>query len=119
MSDTRRGFLTVLAGTGTLVLLRAGILSGQAKPSGRPATSDPTMEPENSDPVPPKSPTKAILEANEKDIKKNIEKLYQLASDLKAEVEKTDSSQVLSLVLVKKAEEIEKLAHDIKARAKG
>jgi len=119
MSDTRRRFLTALAGTGTLLLMRAGILSSQAKPSGRPATSDPSMEPESSDPVPPKSPTKAILEANEKDIKKNIEKLYQLASDLKAEVEKTDSSQVLSLVLVKKAEEIEKLAHDIKARAKG
>lgn len=66
-----------------------------------------------------KSPTKAMLEANEKDIKKNIEKLFQLATDLKTEVEKTDSSQILSLALVKKAEEIEKLAHDIKTRAKG
>jgi hypothetical protein len=60
-----------------------------------------------------------MLEANEKDIKKNIDKLYQLATDLKAEVEKTDSSKILSLALVKKAEEIEKLAHDIKTRAKG
>jgi hypothetical protein len=77
------------------------------------------MEPESSDPMPAKSPAKALLEANEKDIKKNIEKLYQLASDLKTEVEKTDSSQILSLALVKKAEEIEKLAHDIKSRAKG
>jgi hypothetical protein len=99
--------------------LRAAILSGQAKPSGRPPTSDPGTEPENSDAVPAKSSTKALLEANEKDIKRNIEKLYQLASDLKTEVEKTDSSQILSLALVKKAEEIEKLAHDIKARAKG
>jgi hypothetical protein len=119
MSDTRRRFLTALAGTGTLALLRAGILRGQAKPSGRPPTSDPGMEPENSDPALAKSSTKALLEANEKDIKRNIEKLYQLASDLKTEVEKTDSSQILSLALVKKAEEIEKLAHDIKSRAKG
>ena len=119
MSDTRRRFLTALAGTGTLALFGAGILSGQAKPSGRPAASNPSMEPESSDPTPAKSPTKALLEANEKDIKRNIEKLYQLASDLKTEVEKTDSSQILSLALVKKAEEIEKLAHDIKARAKG
>ena len=43
----------------------------------------------------------------------------ELVTDLKAEVEKTDSSQVLSLALLKKAEEIEKLAHDIKTRAKG
>jgi hypothetical protein len=45
--------------------------------------------------------------------------LYELASQLKDEVEKTDSSKVLSLDLVKKAEEIEKLAHDIKNRTKG
>jgi hypothetical protein len=119
MADTRRRFLTVLASTGTLALLQAARLSGQAKPTSRPTTSDPSMEPESSDPLPAKSPTKAMLEANEKDIKKNIEKLYQLASDLKAEVEKTDSARVLSLAMVKKAEEIEKLARDIKTRAKG
>jgi hypothetical protein len=119
MADTRRGFLTILAGTVTLALVRTGILRGQSKPSSRTATSNPSMEPESSDPVPPKSPTKALLEANEKDIKKNIEKLYQLATDLKAEVEKTDSAQVLSLAMVKKAEEIEKLAREIKTRAKG
>jgi hypothetical protein len=119
MADTRRRFLTVVAGTGTLALLRAASLSGQAKPSTRPTTSDPSMEPESSDLVPAKSPTKAMLEANEKDIKKNIEKLYQLATDLKAEVEKTDSARVLSLAMVKKAEEIEKLAREIKTRAKG
>ncbi|HZV87112.1 MAG TPA: hypothetical protein VFF95_06170 [Candidatus Binatus sp.] len=119
MSDTRRRFLTALAGTGTLLLMRVASLGGQARPTGRPPVTDPNQEPENSDALPAKSPTKALLEANEKDIKKNIEKLYQLASDLKAEVEKTDSSRILSLALVKKAEEIEKLAHDIKTRAKG
>ncbi len=119
MSETRRRFLIVLAGTGTWILTRVGSLSGQAKTPGRPPAANPSQEPESSDSTLPKSPTKALLEANEKDIKKNIEKLYQLASDLKAEVEKTDSSQVLSVALVKKAEEIEKLAHDIKTRAKG
>ena len=63
--------------------------------------------------------TKTILEANQKDIKKNVERLYQLASELKTEVEKTDSVQVLSLALLKKTEEIEKLAKDIRSRAKG
>jgi len=119
MSETRRGFLTILGGAGTLAILRVEDLMGQARPKSRPPTSDPNQEPENADAVPAKSPTKAILESNEKDIKKNIEKLYQLVTDLKTEVEKTDSSQVLSLGLVKKAEEIEKLARDIKTRAKG
>jgi len=64
-------------------------------------------------------PPKAALKENEKDIKKDIEKLFQLAGELKAEVEKTDSSVVLSLPLLRKAEEIEKLAREIKNRAKG
>jgi hypothetical protein len=118
MTDTRRSFLTGLAGT-ALILMRAALLSGQTKPTGRPTPTDPNQSPESADPAPMKSPSKALLDANEKDIKKNIEKLYQLATDLKAEVEKTDSSQFLSLALVKKAEEIEKLARDIKTRAKG
>jgi len=65
------------------------------------------------------NPDKKILENNDKDMKKKVEHLYQLASELKDEVEKTDSSKVLSLDLMKKAEEIEKLAHDIKNRSKG
>ena len=62
---------------------------------------------------------KRILEENQKEIKKKVEKLYDLATELKTEVEKTDSSKVLSLNLVRKAEEIEKLARDIKNRSKG
>ncbi len=120
MLDTRRAFLTMLAGAGTAVVMRAQTDRGQAKPTGRPSVPDPSAD---ADASPgsrtEKSPSKMALEANEKDIKKNIEKLFQLATDLKTEVEKTDSSQVLSLAMVKKAEEIEKLAREIKTRAKG
>jgi hypothetical protein len=63
--------------------------------------------------------TKTLLEQNQKSIKKDIEKLYELATQLKTEVEKTDSTAVLSIALVKKAEEIEKLAKQIKEHAKG
>lgn len=62
---------------------------------------------------------KKLLEENDKDMKKKVLQLYDLASQLKEQVEKTDSSKVLSLDLLKKAEEIEKLAHDIKNRSKG
>jgi hypothetical protein len=62
---------------------------------------------------------KGVLEENEKDIKKKIAKLFQLASELKEEAEKTDSAKVLSVAMVRKAEEIERLAKDIKSRAKG
>jgi len=119
MHETRRAFLTILAGAGTAAILRAQTERGQTKPTGRPSAPDPSADADAPGDSTGKSPTKVLLEANEKDIKKNIEKLYQLATDLKEEVEKTDSSQVLSLAMVKKAEEIEKLAHMIKTRAKG
>lgn len=121
MFDSRRGFLTLIAGAGTFAIFNAAQLAGQSGQARPKETSPQEPKPaiDDSDASPLKSPTKALLEANEKDIKKNIEKLFQLATDLKTEVEKTDSSQILSLALVKKAEEIEKLAHDIKTRAKG
>ena len=121
MFDTRRKFLTVLTAAGSLAILRAATLSGQSKPSssGRPGPPDPTTDTDDTGPATAKSPTKIMLEANEKDIKKSIDKLYQLAMDLKEEVEKTDSSKVLSLAMIKKAQEIEKLAHDIESRARG
>jgi|SRR5271154_415377 len=123
MFENRRSFLAVLAALGAPVILFTRSIMAQL-PAPVPASGQnprPAENPDARDPEAPlpKSGSKAILEANEKDIKKNVEKLYALASELKTEVEKTDSVQVLSLGLVKKAEEIEKLAHDIKMRAKG
>ncbi|HTP67310.1 MAG TPA: hypothetical protein VMJ35_00255 [Dongiaceae bacterium] len=71
-----------------------------------------------SNPLAPNAEKKA-LEENDKDMKKKVDRLFELATELKAEVDKTDSSKVLSLNLVKKAEEIEKLARDIKNKGKG
>ena len=67
----------------------------------------------------PKFDPKLILAANQKEIKKNVEKLYDLASELKAEVEKTDSVLVLSVAMLRKTDEIEQLAKEIRSRAKG
>jgi hypothetical protein len=115
--NSRRKFLTlfgmVAAVSAASLRLWAGV-SIQA-----PASQKVPGQKTNDDDLPEKPPTKGILDANEKDIKKKIEKLFELATDLKEQVEKTDSSKVLSLVLVKKAEEIEKLARDIKTKAKG
>ena len=119
MFEKRREFFAVLIGTLAPLVLLARRLPAQSRPFPPPQSQPQTQDTNVPDPLNSKSATKAILEANEKDIKKSVEKLYTLASELKAEVEKTDSVQVLSLGLVKKAEEIEKLAKDIKTRAKG
>jgi hypothetical protein len=73
----------------------------------------------DSDASQPPTADKKLLESNDKDMKKKVQQLYDLVSQLKEQVDKTDSSKVLNLDLVKKAEEIEKLAHDIKNRSKG
>lgn len=89
--------------------------------SGQDASSSKTgpIRPEDDANLPSRPSSKAVLEENQKDIKKNVEKLFDLASQLKDQVEKTDSTSVLSLAMVKKAEEIERLARQIKERAKG
>lgn len=48
----------------------------------------------------------------------DTDKLLELATDLKQEVDKTDKN-VLSVDVIKKAEQIEKLAHSVKERMKG
>ena len=107
------GLLSIAITCGTASVPAAGQNPTGVTPDRRNPDDSPSAAPINP------SAEKKRLEENEKDIKTKIERLYELATELKAEVDKTDSSKVLSLNLVKKAEEIEKLAHDIKNRSKG
>jgi len=119
-SASRRHWLSLLSGSAAALILLGSDARPAAQNPARPTGSEPAA-PGSKDGEEPKltPPTKAILQANDKDIKKNVEKLFQLASELKAEVDKTDSVQVLSLAMLRKTEEIEKLAKDIRSRAKG
>jgi len=54
----------------------------------------------------------------QQDIKKDTEKLLELATELKQAVEKS-SENTLSLDVIKKAEQIEKLAKQVKEKMKG
>ena len=101
--------------------LGAQAMRGQSQDIGdaaRRAQQNPRQEAAPEGPPLPDAEKKA-LEDNDKDMKKKVNRLFELATELKAEVDKTDSSKVLSLNLVKKAEEIEKLARDIKNKGTG
>jgi hypothetical protein len=52
------------------------------------------------------------------ELKKDTEKLLELATELKQSVDKTDEN-TLSLDVIKKAEQIEKLAKSVKDKMKG
>ena len=51
-------------------------------------------------------------------LKRDTEKLLKLSTELKEYVDKTNEN-MLSLTVIKKAEEIEKLAHSVKDKMKG
>jgi hypothetical protein len=118
MEGTRREALRFVAGAVGIFTLGTWLASGQDASQRDPSKASPSGDP-NADPALESKRTKALLEQNQKDIKKNIERLFQLAAELKDEVEKTDATTVLSMTMLKKTEEIEKLAHQIRDRAKG
>jgi hypothetical protein len=115
MIASRRKLLFAFAAAIPLGLLTTPLFA-QAPTPRRPSPPDGKGDVDSNA---PSFDSKAMLEANQKDIKKNVEKLFQLASELKAEVDKTDEVKVLSVSLLRKAEEIEKLAHAIRSRALG
>ncbi len=54
---------------------------------------------------------------SQEQIAANVEQLYKLALELKTEVEQTNLSVTLPVDFVKKAQQIEKLAKQIRQRA--
>ena len=112
MNAARRSFLEV----GVPVML--GLLLPGAAGFASQGTARPPF-PREPDREPPKHDPRTLLKLNQKDLKKDVERLVQLVEELKKEVDKTDSSEVLSLGLLRRAEEIEKLARHIKTLARG
>jgi hypothetical protein len=65
-----------------------------------------------------KEMAKKANQERQADLKRDTEKLLKLATELKEYVDKTNEN-VLSLNVLKKAEQIEKLAHSVKDKMKG
>ena len=87
----------------------AACLPAQSKPA---VVSPGTASPPLSGTQPP-----SITEAREAQLAADTERLYQLAQELKVEMDKS-TKDTLSLTVVKKAAEIEKLAHSVGERMK-
>ena len=106
-------------------------LSGAAQAHGNPSTQNP---PPPSFPTQPGTTTGAPEDAAQQRIademakkanlarqaalKNDTDKLLKLAEELKVSVDKS-SANVLSLDVIRKAEEIEKLAHSVKDKMRG
>jgi nitric oxide reductase activation protein len=80
--------------------------------NGNPAETDP-MDPHRAE-----QQEKMRNNDRQKRLVADTDKLLALATDLKAQVDKS-TKDTLSVDVIKKAEEIEKLAHSVKERMKG
>ncbi len=65
-------------------------------------------------PLPPRADPKVQLKEEQKALRRDVDRLLQMVKDFKEESDKTPETDILSLSLVKKAEDIEKLAHQIR-----
>jgi len=124
MLASRRQFLEglwpsalVLTATGGFVSALAAQTPAPRRPpqpnSPRPEFPE-SLSPESSDPDP-----RPMLKKNQETIKRDVKRLAELARKLEEQINKTDAADVLSLEVIRTAEQIEKLAKNIKNLARG
>lgn len=65
-----------------------------------------------------KSMEKKANQQRQAELKRDTERLVKLSTELKQYVDKTNEN-ILSLDVIKKADEIEKLAHNVKTKMRG
>lgn len=109
------GFIFLL-----LALFAPQQLPSQQQPPVPPRLDIPQGD-ENGPAVPSRIQKDMEKKANEQrqaDLKRDTERLLKLSTELKDYVEKSNEN-ILSLDVIKKADEIEKLAHSVKTRMRG
>lgn len=98
-----------------MVLTAGPAVWSQQRRAGRP---QPPAVTDDSIPAPNRSMSRKMLKASYEQLQKDVQRLSDLAAELKDQVTNTDDEDILSLSGVKKAEEIEKLAKKIQSRMK-
>lgn len=122
MLQSRRSWLTASFGAvGLLVIGKFAGAQHSVSPQPLPSPNAPNPNaPGGLDPPPMGGRgTRQLNPALAPELRSDVQKLYELALDLKKHMETTDVNSVLSLDIVKKAQQIEKLAKRVKEHAKG
>ncbi len=122
MLETRRVFILAMAGVAGFLATKEGWLFAQYPPTPPPPpqpAETPNPAEMHSNPQAMAAAKRARMQQDEKEFREGVERLYQLSGELREEVQKTATTEVLSVRMVKKTEEIEKLAKLLKNKAKG
>ena len=92
-------------------------LQAQGRPTHEPDNQQPTPEDEAREKMEHDMAKKANQQ-RQAELRRDTDQLLKLATELKQYVDKTNEN-VMSMEVIKKAEEIEKLAHSVKEKMKG
>lgn len=118
--------LTIISIAAVILLSMASSVTPQGHPTPPPIAPRPSPNAPNPNyppglqgPEQTPSDPKKMDRQNQAEIKADVQKLYDLIGELKEQVERSDANSTLSLSVVKKAQQIEKLAKQVKDRAKG
>ena len=115
-----KAFVVLLVGFSAIAGLSAP-KQNQQQPPLPPTLQQPGGQPDSGPGIPPQFQKEMQRKANEQrqaELKRDTEKLLKLSTELKDYVDKTNSN-VLSMDVIKKAEEIEKLAHSVRIKMRG
>jgi|SRR5277367_37103 len=125
MEETRRRFLMTVAALASCFVTARG-LAQEPKKKDSPAP-DPPQPAETLNPAAAAAAAqgdsqrakRVALQQNEKEFRAGVNRLYQLAGELKDEVDKTMTTEVFSVQMYKRTGEIEKVAKLLKGKARG
>lgn len=121
MHETRRDFFANAALLPACLALFREMLHAQNPPTP-PPKPEPGYKPNpaeiHSNSAEAVAAARARLLETEKEFRDSVERLYQLASGLRDELQKTSTADVFSIHIFKETEEIEKLAKRLKSQAK-
>jgi hypothetical protein len=115
MNCSRRQLVQVL--TSLAVVSSAPLALAQFHPS--PNAPNPNSPHRIGDPEPTVGEKRALDPQNMTELRLGVQKLQDLVNELKDELDHTNPNAMLSVSFVKKTQQIEKLAKQVKDRAKG
>ncbi|HXJ05424.1 MAG TPA: hypothetical protein VNH65_10020 [Candidatus Acidoferrum sp.] len=124
MSETRRRFLMTLAMAASCSVGKDGaVFAGQRKNNPFPTPPQAAESPNPAELAAGKQDSqnskRSALLQNEKEFRAEVHRLYQLVGELKQEVDRTVTTEVFSIQMYKRTDEIEKVAKQLKGKAKG
>lgn len=122
MLEKRRNFLITSAAITVSLVSGSFAAFGQSRRKSLPdppTPGDPQQRDKLAGPLDPKTAQQAILQHREREFRDDADKLVQLSNELREELNATPATNVLSVKMYKRVQEIVRLAKQMETTLKG